>query len=153
MFCTVCGARHEGSAAFCGHCGARLEAQRPACLQNAPAQSVYQVQSWPAYPQFQPGQKTVHYGMGWAIAGLVLSLLGLMLCVIWQASAVAALLGIAFSSLALAKATKAGKGNGLAVGGMVCGIAAVVIAVFIGIFSPELFSSVPDAGMDYFVYM
>lgn len=153
MFCTNCGTRHEDAASFCGHCGARLTGQSTVCQRTDPSQSVYQVQSWPAYPQWQVPQKTKLPGRALGMIGLVLSLLALVLGIIWEVSAVIALLGMAFSSLALAKAAKAGKSNSLAVGGMICGIVALVIAVLIGIFSPDLFSAVPDAGMDYSVYM
>ena len=153
MFCTNCGSRHEASACFCGHCGARLTAPGVASQPTASSQSVYQVQSWPGAPQCQPPQKAKLPGRGWGVAGLVLSLAALVLCMIWELSVVCALLGMAFSFLALAKATKAGKSNSLASGGLICCIAALVIAILLGIFSPDLFSTVPDAGMDYSVYM
>ena len=158
MFCTKCGCLNEDNAHFCGSCGTQLSNaqavyQQPEYPQAASQQSVYQVQSWPAYPQWQVPQKTKLPGRALGMIGLVLSLLALVLGIIWEVSAVIALLGMAFSSLALAKAAKAGKSNSLAVGGMICGIVALVIAILIGIFSPDLFSAVPDAGMDYSVYM
>ena len=145
MFCTNCGACNESGAQFCGNCGARLTFQQAA----APAQSVYQVQSWPTAPQ-QPVQK---YGKGLGIASLVLSLLAMVLVSAWELALILALLAMALSSLALAKATKARKRNNLAVAGMICGAVALGMIVLIVVLRLASIPTTPDPGLDYSVYM
>ena len=148
MFCTNCGTRNEDAAAFCGNCGAKLTFQQSV----APAQSVYQVQSWPAAPQ-QPLQKEKLPGKGLGIASLVLSLLALVLVSIWEAATVAALLGMALSCLAMAKATKVGRRNNLAVAGMICGAVALAMVVIFVVIRLAAIPAMPDAGLDYSVYL
>ena len=153
MFCSYCGSLHEDTARFCGVCGAKLAVQPLAAPEGQPDQHVRQAQGWPGYSCWQMPQPEKLPGKGFGVAGLVLSLVALAIGTAWLFSAILAVLGIVFSAIGLAKAKKAEKSNGLAVGGLICGIVAIVIlAVLIGVTLLTL-DPIPDPGLDYSVYM
>lgn len=77
------------------------------------------------YPAVPPTQ-----GNGLAVAGMVLGILGLVLCWIPFAGWLLALLGIILGALGWSKANKlGGRGKGMAIAGTVCGIIGLVIGV------------------------
>ena len=149
MFCTNCGTRNDDSARFCGVCGAKMAGQ----FQAEPQKVEPQVQNPMCYPQWQMVRREKTPGMGLGIAGLVMSLVALVLGTTWLLSVVFAVLGIVFSAVAMAKAKKVRKSNGLAVGGLICGIVAIVIVAIYVIVTIEMVSGIPDPGLGYSVYM
>ena len=67
-------------------------------------------------------------GNGMAVAGLVLGILGLVMCWIvigW----ILALLGIIFGAIGLGKAKRVGKGKGMALAGLICGVLGIVVGI------------------------
>ena len=153
MFCSHCGALNEDYARFCGVCGTKLAVQPPIAPQDQPYRPAQQVQTWPGYPYGQAPRLEKLPGKGFGIAGLVVSLVALALGTAWILSAVLGVLGIIFSAIALAKAKHAEKNNGLAVGGLVCGIVALVIVAFFVAVTLLMIDPIPDPGLDYSVYM
>ena len=104
MTCPHCNATLEEGATFCLNCGAALEAAAPAAEEAAPAAA-------PA----APAKKKVN---GLAVAGFVVSLVGLF-CFGWLCG----ILSIVFSAVALKQIpAKNQGGKGLAVAGLVIGI-------------------------------
>jgi hypothetical protein len=65
-----------------------------------------------------------------AVAGLVLGIIGLVFCWVPFLGWILALLGIIFGGLGMGKANKiGGRGKGLAIGGLVCGVLGLIIGV------------------------
>jgi hypothetical protein len=69
-------------------------------------------------------------GNGLAVAGMVLGILGLVLCWVPFLGWLCALIGIVLGALGMSKAKKVGgKGKGMAIAGLVCGILGLLIGV------------------------
>jgi hypothetical protein len=80
------------------------------------------------YPGGAPGGQP--QGNGMAVAGLVLGILGLVLCWASILGWILALLGIIFGGLGMSKANKiGGKGKGMAVAGLVCGVLGLILGI------------------------
>lgn len=84
-------------------------------------------QSYGYTPGHDPNQ---HQGNGMAVAGLVLGILGLILCWIPFLGWILALLGVIFGALGMGKAKKiGGKGNGMAIAGLVTGALGLLLGI------------------------
>jgi small-conductance mechanosensitive channel len=71
-------------------------------------------------------------GNGMAVAGLVLGIIGLLLCWIPFFGWILALLGIVFGALGMSKAKKiGGAGNGMAVAGLILGVVAMLAGIVV----------------------
>jgi len=69
-------------------------------------------------------------GNGLAVAGMVLGIIGLVLCWIPIVGGLCAIVGIILGALGMGRAKKiGGKGKGLALAGLVCGIVGVVLGI------------------------
>jgi hypothetical protein len=68
-------------------------------------------------------------GNGMAVAGLVLGLLGLVLCWIPGLGWVLALLGIIFGAVGISKGNRVGRGKGMAVAGLVVGMIGLLLGI------------------------
>ena len=67
-----------------------------------------------------------------AVAGLVLGLLGLVLCFIPVLSQILAVLGIIFGAVGTSKANKlGGKGKGMALAGLITGVLGLIAGIVI----------------------
>ena len=171
MFCPVCGTLNEDTVAFCGGCGGPLVPQQPApqqpvCQQPVYQQPVYQQpvyqqpayqpQPMPAYPYWMPPQPVVQPpvpGKGLGIASLILGIASLVLGAVWFVSGICAVLAIIFGAVALGKAKQVGRGNGMAIGGVICGAVGLAVAVLFGMAVIEIWSAISgeltDVGMDF----
>jgi hypothetical protein len=68
-------------------------------------------------------------GNGLAVAGMVLGIIGLVLCWIPFVGAACALIGLILSALGMSKANKGASGKGMAIAGLVCGIVGLIASV------------------------
>ena len=163
MYCPVCGTLNEDTVPFCGGCGASLVPQQPVYQQpvyqpqppvyQPPVyqQSVYPPQQLPVYP-YQPPVPTTVPGKGLGIASLILGIASLLFGAVWIVSGICAVLAITFGAVAQAKARQAGRGNGMALGGLICGAIGLAVAVLFGMSTMEIMSVLTDysdVGMDY----
>jgi hypothetical protein len=64
-----------------------------------------------------------------AVAGLVLGILGLVLCWIPGVGWLLALLGIIFGALGISKGNKVGRGKGMAIAGLVVGVIGLLLGI------------------------
>lgn len=81
---------------------------------------------------FTPGQdpQQQQQGNGMAVAGLVLGIIGLVLCWIPFLGWILALLGVIFGALGMSKAKKiGGRGNGMAIAGLVTGALGLLVGI------------------------
>lgn len=77
-----------------------------------------------------------------AVAGLVLGILGLVLCWIPFVGWLCALLGIILGGLGMSKAKSiAGKGKGMAIAGLICGLIGLLIGVMLFVLATMAVSS------------
>ncbi|MDE7452924.1 MAG: zinc-ribbon domain-containing protein [Clostridia bacterium] len=106
MFCRNCGKEIPDKAVYCVHCGAVTD--NPSAFNAQPA---------------APDKKT----NGFAIAGFVLSLVGLVLG--YYTYDVVPLLGLIFSIIGLVKSKTCGSGRGLSIAGLVISIVSTVLAI------------------------
>ncbi|MDE7265389.1 MAG: zinc-ribbon domain-containing protein [Clostridia bacterium] len=106
MYCKNCGNQIAEKAVYCVHCGAATDASSPFNRQ----------------PAVQASKSN-----GFAIAGFVLALVGILIG--WATYSVTCVLGLVFSSIGLSKSKSIGKGKGLSIAGIV--ISAVTIALII----------------------
>ncbi|MBA2541511.1 MAG: DUF4190 domain-containing protein [Deltaproteobacteria bacterium] len=82
------------------------------------------------YPGGMPQGGGQPQGNGMAVAGLVLGILGLVLCWASILGWILALLGIIFGGLGIGKANKiGGKGKGMAIAGLVCGVLGLILGI------------------------
>ena len=81
----------------------------------------------PAYGGQQPGQ--LQSGNGMAVAALVLGILALVLCWIPLLNWVLAVLAIIFGALGIGRGKRVGRGGGMAIAGLVCGVIGGLIGV------------------------
>lgn len=172
MFCSTCGTLNEDNAQFCGGCGTQLICQAPAYPPQMPAhpQPMYQPQPQltyapPAQPmqvyQPQPWQPVVKKeeipGKGMGVAGLVLGIVAIVLSAVWLLSVACALTGAILSFLAMYKARKAGRTNGVALAGLICSSVGFALGITIGLGLTGLisgtFTDVGDVGSDYTTYL
>lgn len=97
----------------------------------------YSQQPMPAPPQYgQPAPAPTGGGNGFATAGFVLALLGLLGSWIPFLNVVGILLaviGLVLAGIGLAKSRKTGTGKGLSIAGVVLGVLALLIAVLINV--------------------
>ena len=162
MFCTNCGTLNEDTAQFCGGCGAAFVPARPVYQPEppTPASPVYpqypQYSQYPRYSQWQPVQPVPTLpvpGRGLGIAGLILGILSLLFSAAWLLSGICGVLGVIFSAVALSKAKKAGRSNGVALGGLICGIFGLLVMVICANANMDVFSGTytdyTDVGTDY----
>lgn len=83
-----------------------------------------------ATPFAAPPPHHPQQGNGIAVAGMVLGILGLVLCFLPFVGWAAALVGVILSGLGIGKANKlGGKGKGMAIAGLVCGIVGLLIGL------------------------
>lgn len=80
-------------------------------------------------------------GNGLAVAGMVLGILGLVLCWLAIVGWILALLGIILGAVGLSKSTKVGSGQGMGIAGLVCGVLGVVAGVAFFLLIPRGVSS------------
>jgi hypothetical protein len=87
----------------------------------------------PGYPYQQPyTYAPPPPGNGFAVAGMVLGICALVFCWFPFVNWILALLGIIFSILGLTKAKKVeGRGKGMAIAGLICGILGALMGVMI----------------------
>lgn len=78
-----------------------------------------------------PAPGTAPQGNGLAIAGLVLGLLGLLLCWVPFLGWLLAILGIIFGAIGVSKAKRVQRGKGMALAGLITGVAGLVIGVIL----------------------
>lgn len=174
MFCPTCGTLNEDGVLFCGGCGTKLTAQqqvvqRPAYQQPIYQQPVYQqpvyrqpvyqqpIYQQPVYqPQWQPAQPAYQPplpGKGWGIAGMVLGIAAVVFGVSWVLGGICAVLAIVFSAIAQARARRAGRNNGMAIAGLICGGIGLAIAVVAASVAFEMaaagYGNFVDVGMDF----
>jgi len=64
-----------------------------------------------------------------AVAGMVLGILALVLCWFPFVNWILALLGIIFGALGIGRANRVGKGKGMAITGLVCGVLGAVLGI------------------------
>lgn len=178
MYCPVCGTLNEDGVPFCGGCGAKMMAQQPIYQQPAYQQPIYQqpvyqqppyrqppyqpIYQQPAYqqpvypPQWQPMQpfpQTSVPGKGMGLAGMILGIASIMFCMAWVLSGICAVLAIVFSALAQSKARKAGRNNGMAIAGLICGGIGLALTVLIATVSWKMpsvnYGNYVDVGMEH----
>lgn len=112
MFCTNCGSQLDDKAVICPHCGCATENYyKPAGPAN-PAGTLHAPQN--AVPPAQ--SKPIN---GFAIAGLVLGIVGFWLGAFFGIVNIA---GLIFSILGISSASKTNSGRGIAIGGLVTSI-------------------------------
>jgi hypothetical protein len=99
--------------------------------------NTYTPQSAPMPPQADPPSQLPGKGSnGLATAGFVLSLLGLLsswIPLLNVVGIILAILGAILAAVGLAKSKRAGTGKGLAIAGLVLGVAAVVVAIVVNV--------------------
>jgi hypothetical protein len=84
---------------------------------------------------YTPGP-AMQQGNGMAVAGLVLGIIGLVLCWFPFVGWLLALLGIIFGGLGMGKANKLeGRGKGMAIAGLALGIVALLLGLVIFVFA------------------
>lgn len=74
---------------------------------------------------------TTQPGNGMAVAGLVLGIISIVLCIFTVVDMVIAILGIIFGAIGVSKANKGARGKGMAMAGLICGIAGLILATVI----------------------
>ena len=74
---------------------------------------------------------TTQPGNGMAIAGLVLGIISIVLCIFTIVDMVIAILAIIFGAIGVSKANKGARGKGAAMGGLICGIVGFILATVI----------------------
>ncbi len=74
-------------------------------------------------------------GTGFAVASLVLGILGVVCCCAWYLSLIFGILSIVF---AVVNKKQNGKMSGMALAGLICGIVGVVMVVVVGVFDMML---------------
>jgi hypothetical protein len=87
-------------------------------------------------------------GNGVAVAGMVLGIVTLVLSWLWFISIPAGIVGLILSIIGKAKAKKVGKGNGMALTGLILstiGIIIAVIVVIVGIIAIGHFQKISDS--------
>jgi hypothetical protein len=100
-------------------------------------------------PQMQQNQ-----GNGMAVAGLVMGILGLVLCFIPFLGWILALLGIIFGAVGMGKANKiGGKGKGLAVTGLILGVLGLIVGVALFIWAIQQAKKEMRRGFDRYGYV
>ena len=116
MFCSQCGEKNPDDARFCSKCGAALAAA------EAPAPAAA-----PAPPPSAVARGTRTNGM--SIAALILGILGIIS--FWPLS----ILAIIFGAIGISQINKdpSLKGKGMAVAGLVMGIAAIAIWILVAV--------------------
>lgn len=83
----------------------------------------------PQAPAFTPGPGPAPQGNGIAVAGMVLGLVGILLCWANFLGMIPSVLGIIFGAIGWSKANKVGRGKGMAIAGVVCGVLGLVLAI------------------------
>ena len=161
MICPVCGTLNEDHVPFCGGCGGRLVPlqpvnPQPAYQQPVYQQPVYQAPNPPVYPYWQPNHPAMKApvpGKGFGVAGMILGIASLLLFSLWIVAGICAVLAIIFSAVALSKAKQAGRNNGMALAGLICGAVGLAIAVLFGVTVMDIMSTygmdLTEIGMDY----
>lgn len=181
MFCPTCGTLNEDGVPFCGGCGAKMALQQqifrqPVYQQPVCQQPIYQPPSYqqqqpvfqqpmyqqaayqqPVYqPQWQPMQpacQQVLPGKGMGVAGMILGIVAISLSASWVLGGICAVLAIAFSAIAQAKARRVGRNNGMAIAGLICGGVGLAIAVIFASVAFEMavagYENFVDVGMDF----
>ena len=81
-----------------------------------------------------------------AVAGLVLGILGLVLCFVAILGWILAVLGIIFGAVGIAKANKVGRGKGMAIAGLVCGALGLIIGIAIQVLVVSAFTDYMKKG-------
>jgi hypothetical protein len=156
--CTQCGQTLGDEAAFCGNCGGAnfepiadtgdyqqqtyQQPQQPQPPQPSPQASYYQQPNQQQYYQ-QPGQQPPYQqpaayqqntpGKGAAVASLVLGIISLVLCWWGWVGAISIVLSIIGIILGVSarKQLQPEQGRGMATGGMVCSIIALVLSTIV----------------------
>jgi len=80
-------------------------------------------------PGYAPGAAAPQEGNGLAVAALVLGILSIVLFWFPFVNWILALLAIIFGAIGMAKGKRVGKGRGMAITGLVCGVLCVAISV------------------------
>ncbi len=106
MYCKNCGSQIADQAVYCVHCGTATDVG-------------FSVPSQPALCEKRTN--------GFAVAGFVLALVGLLLCNI-------SILGLIFSCIGLVNSKTYGSGKGLSIAGLVISVIAFVILLVVVIF-------------------
>jgi type II secretory pathway pseudopilin PulG len=83
----------------------------------------------PHAPAFTPGPAQQQRGNGIAVAGMVLGLVGILLCWANFLGMIPSVLGIIFGAIGWSKANKVGRGKGMAIAGVVCGVVGLILAI------------------------
>lgn len=119
MFCPYCGANLTDNAKFCSSCGAQIEKENTS---EVVTETNNQLQTNQPTPNTQ---STVKKFSGAAIAGFVLSLVGIIV-----AGIPCGVLGIIFSAAGMSETKNQEKrGKGLAIAGLVISIIDIVLVL------------------------
>lgn len=150
--CPGCGAELMAHQQFCGQCGYTLQPQQPAYQQPEYQQPAYQPEyqqnyTQPAYPSQQPPkQKTPAMGLG--VTGMVLSILGLVLCWALCFGFILGLVGMILSIVAKKKGC-----TGVATAGIICGAIGMGIGlIFTIIWVVGVFAASSISSYSYYYY-
>ena len=119
MYCKYCGTQNSEESRYCSNCGASINANAEQTI----SESVVQQTAGSPVQQPTASQPIAKKSSGKAIAGFVLSLVGLVF-----AGIVCGTLGLIFSALGMKEtADKTRGGRGLAIAGLVISIIDIVI--------------------------
>ena len=83
---------------------------------------------------------------------MILGIVAIALSASWVLGGICAVLAIAFSAIAQAKARRVGRNNGMAIAGLICGGVGLAIAVIFASVAFETiarYGNVVDPGLDY----
>ena len=130
MICTSCGAQIRDGVQFCPNCGAKQDAASAGAQTNQASQTPQpQVQTYQqqAKAYGEAGQK-VGDTRTMSIVGLILGVVGIIFDFVFMPLGI--ILGIAAIIVSgLVMSRNKGGNNGMAIGGLVCGIVALIIGL------------------------
>ncbi len=129
MICRNCNHQYDDTAFRCPFCGALNEAGQGTFQQQQQPPQGSAPYAQPYYPPQYQGDTETKKGLGFAAVSLVCGILSILFCfLLLPLSLILGILGIVFGMISKAKAPEY---RGLAIGGLVCGIIGLGIALFI----------------------
>lgn len=120
MFCPICGNDCREDQAFCENCGNPMHRAAPV----QPVQNPYM--DIPTAQHFQPEVPSKTMGIVAMILGICSILFG---CCIFFLAIPMAIAAIILGGIAMKRAKDAGRSNGFALAGLICGIVGLALAV------------------------